>query len=157
MKLKRLLGAENGWGGAIGTLLLLSFGVFFVVVGIAGLRDAARVKPEERSCAEWLADSSRVKWVTLTGCRLEVTQARPEKGRVLVPIIGGDTMLSTTDTELVAEPKTITGYLESGVLMHGKQPERGKTVGGLLVGLVAIALVVRSVFMRFLVERDSTL
>ena len=181
MKLERLLGAENGWGGAIGTLLLLGLGAVFVVMGIVGLRDAARLKPEEHACAEWLTSSSGTRWVTLTGCKLDVTQARAEGGRVLVPMIGGEVTLSTTDTELIAlkdslaglgadeaktflsthgaaaEPKTLTGYLESGVLVQGKQPERGKTLGVLLVGLVAIALAVRSVFMRFLVERDSTL
>jgi hypothetical protein len=177
MKLKQLLGAQHGWGGAIGTLLLLGFGAFFVVVSVAGLRDAARVKPEERTCG----DLGGSKWVTLTGCKLDVTQARVENGRVLVPITGSDLTLSTADTELIAlkdslaalpaeeaktflsthgapaEPKTITGYVESGVLVQGKQPERTKVVVGLLVGLVAIALVVRSVFMRFLIERDSTL
>ncbi len=185
MKLKRLLGAENGWGGAAGTLLLLVFGAFFVVVNVAGLSDAARVKPVERPCAEWLANSSGVKWVALTGCKLDVTQARSEAGRVLVPIyVDGMTSratLSSTDTELIAlkdslaalpveeaktfmsthgaaaQPQSLTGYFESGVLMQGKQPERTKTVVGLLVGLVAIALVVRTLFMRFLVERDSTL
>lgn len=185
MKLKRLLGAENGWGGAAGTLLLLVFGAFFLVVNIAGLSDAARVKPVERPCAEWLTNSSGVKWVTLTGCKLDVTQARAENGRVLVPIyVDGMTSratLSSTDTELIAlkdsvaalsaedakafmathgaaaEPKAISGYFESDVLMQDKQPERGKTVFGLIVGLVAIALVVRTLFMRFLVERDSTL
>jgi hypothetical protein len=185
MKLKRLLGAENGWGGAMGTLLLLGFGAFFLGVSVVGLQDAARVKPEERTCAEWLASSSGAKWVTLSGCRLDVTQARAEGGRVLVPIFAADisshAMLSSTDTELItlkdsvaalsaeeaktfmsahgaaAEPKTITGLVESGVLMQGKQPERLKTVIGLIVGLVAIALVVRSMFMRYLVDRDSAL
>lgn len=180
MKLKRLLGAENGWGGAAGTLLLLGFGGFFLVMSVVELRDAARLKPEERACAEWLTNSSGAKWVTLTGCKLDVAQARAEDGRVIVPIVGGG-LMSTTDTELIAlrdalaalgpeeaktflsthgaaaEPKSLTGYVESGVLMQGKQPERGKTVGLLIVGLVAIALVVRSLFMRFLVERDSTL
>jgi hypothetical protein len=185
VKLKRLLGAENGWGGAAGTLLLLVFGAFFVIVGVAGMSDAARVKPMERTCAEWLTNSSGAKWVTLTGCKLDVTQARSEDGRVLVPIfVDGMTsrsMLSTQDTELIAlkdslatlpaeeaktflsthglaaQPQVLTGYFESGVLMQGKQPERTKTVVSLLVGLVAIALAVRSVFMRFLVERDSTM
>jgi hypothetical protein len=161
VKLKRLLGAENGWGGAAGTLLLLGFGAVLLVFGVAGLRDAARVKPEERVCADWLANPSGAKWVTLTGCTLDVAQARAEEGRVLVPIAGGG-LLSTTDTELLAlkdaaESKPLTGLFESGVLVQSKQPERAKTVVSLLVGLVAIALVVRSVFMRFLIERDSTL
>lgn len=203
MKLKRLLGAENGWGGAIGTLLLLGFGLFVLLVNVAELREASRVKPEERGCTEWLANPSGAKWVTLIGCKLDLAVAASPKwkGSRAIPLFVGDPMtppravLATSDTELLAvvdgaaqlgspeeaaaflqshaaPPKSLTGYVEPAksvaalqglaaddavVLKQGQQPQRLQTLFGMLVGLVAVALVVRSMFMRYLVDRDSSL
>ena len=192
MKLKRLLGAENGWGGAAGTLLLLGFGLFVLFVSVADLREASRVQPAERGCAEWLADSSGPRWVTLTDCKLNLSGARGEGALRFVPLYVGTpapvprAVLATSDAELIAvidgaaglgkdeasaflqshgatlQPR-LTGYVASAkredavVLQQGKQPQRLQTVFGMLVGLVAIALVVRSMFMRYLVDRDGTL
>ena len=133
MNLKRLLGAENGWGGAAGTLLLLVAGLGILLFSVADLSEASRLKPVERGCAEWLKDSSGAKWVTLVGCKLEV------------------------DGGVVLGEGSVTGYVESGVLTPGAQPPRKNVLVGLIVGLIAVALAVRSMFMRYLVERDSTL
>lgn len=225
--LKRLLGAEDGWGAATGTLLLLGFGLFVLFVSVADLREAARLKPEERSCESWLADPSGAKWVTLVGCKLDLGEAASRKWKgwrsvkdggvvgakyleLFVPLYAGSTtsdrpraVLATTDKELLAlldaidqvppeevggflqahradfekllEPKTLTGYVEpvkslaartaldtlsddgAVVLEQGRQPARMNAVFGLLVGLVCVALAVRTIGRRFLVERDSTL
>lgn len=204
MNLKRLLGAENGWGGAAGTLLLLGAGLALLLVSVADLREAARLKPEERGCAEWLADPSGPRWVTLVGCKLDLSAAasRMWKGwrsvkdggvsgehhlELFVPIFAGDApvvpprgVLATTDQPLIDlmdgldrfEPKTLTGYVVPGkslaarsalsaitaedavVLQQGRQPPRANALLGLVMGLIAVALAVRSMFRRYLVERE---
>lgn len=78
-KLGRLLGADEGWGGALGTLLLLGSGVFILFISMADLREAARLEPVERGCAEWLADPSGARWVKLVGCRLDLREAASRK------------------------------------------------------------------------------
>lgn len=70
--LKRLLGLEEGWSAAAVTLLSIGFGATLIFFASAHLRDAAQLQPAERGCAEWLADPSGPRWVTLTGCRLEL-------------------------------------------------------------------------------------
>lgn len=228
MKLKRLLGAENGWGGAMGTLLMLGFGLFVLFISVADLREASRIKPVERGCTEWLADPSGARWVSLVGCKLDLTEAASRKWKgsrsmrdggvsgehsmeLLIPIFVGDAPVSplrgvvaTTDKELLTlmdgidrlgspeeveaylainkatmekflEPKTLTGYVEpvksvaawsalgvitaedAVVLEQGRQPPRMNALFGLIVGLIAVALVVRSMFMRYLVDRDASL
>ena len=52
---------------------------------------------------------------------------------------------------------SVTGYFEGGVFAPGVQPARKNVLIGLIVGLIAVALAVRSMFMRYLVERDSSL
>lgn len=79
MNLKRLLGAEDGWGVAVGTLLLLGFGLFVTFVSVADLREAARLEPDKRTCASWLADASGPRWVSLSGCRLDLASAASRK------------------------------------------------------------------------------
>ncbi|MDP1823580.1 MAG: hypothetical protein Q8L48_10065 [Archangium sp.] len=228
MNFKRLIGAENGWGGPLGTLLLLGFGLFFLFISVADLREASRLKPEERGCAAWLADPSGARWVTLVGCKLDLGAAASRKWKgwrstkdggvsgqhymeLFIPLFAGDApsgpprgVLATSDKDLLAlmdgidrlgspeevqayllanaatldkllEPKTLTGYVEpvksvasrsaldvitsedAVVLEQGKRPPRANALFGLVVGLIAVALVVRSVFMRYLVERDSSL
>lgn len=201
MHLKRLLGAEHGWGGAMGTLLLLGFGLVILFISVAGLREASRLAPEERGCAAWLADPSGARWVRLVGCKLDL--GARAKGEPFIPLFAADApsapvraVLEPSDSDLLAlrdgldrlgseqeaqayllanaarlELKTLSGYVEplkrvaalgvsapedAVVLVQGKQPPRGTTLLGLGVGLIAVALVVRSLTLRYLVERDST-
>jgi hypothetical protein len=227
-RLKRLLGAEDGWGGATGTLLLIGFGVFVLFVSIADLREAARIKPEERTCASWLEDPSGARWVTLTGCKLDLSEAASRRWKgwrsvkdggvsgakyleLFIPVYAGLTVddgpprgvLATTDKALlnlidgidalppeqvaaylqahaaefqaILEPATLTGYVEpmkslaarsalnvledssAVVLEQGREPARANAVFGLLVGLFCVALGVRSVGRRWLLDRDSSL
>lgn len=172
MNFKRLVGAENGWGAAIGMLLLLGFGLSVLFISVAGMAEASRLKPEEKGCAAWLADSSGARWVKLVGCQLDVSAAQSSgDGGVLVPLFVGDStrgILATSDQGLLAlmdggVSHTVSGYVEPAkdsdrvVLTQGKQPPRLKVVFGLVAGLIAVALVVRSMFMRYLVDRDSSL
>ncbi len=75
MKVAHLLGGENGWGGAPAMLLLLAFGFFALFVSVADLREAARLAPQERDCSEWMAEPSGARWVSLSGCRLNLKEA----------------------------------------------------------------------------------
>lgn len=166
MKLGRLLGAENGWGGALGTVLLLSFGLGLTLFNVAALRDAARVKPEPRECSTWLANPSGARWVALSGCQLDLA-ARSQRpgGGTLVPLFaedaGGRGVLVTSEQRLGEfDGGVISGWADlepTGVVLeHGRQPRRVNVLVGLVVGLIAVALAVRSMFMRFLVDSDST-
>jgi hypothetical protein len=227
LNLKRLLGAEDGWGGATGTVLLIGFGVVVLFVSIGDLREAARLKPEERSCESWLEDSSGARWVSLSGCKLELAEAASRRWKgwrsvrdggvsgakyleLFIPIYTGNQLdgppkavLATTDKELLAlvdgidqlapeevgaylqahgaafqallEPKTLVGYVEpmkslaarsalnvladesAVVLEQGRQPARANAVFGLVVGLFCVALGVRSIGRRVLIDRDSSL
>ena len=168
MNLKRLLGAEHGWGGAMGTVLLLGAGLFVLLVSVAELQEASRLKPEERGCTAWLADPSGAKWVTLVGCRLDVSNATVGLSRgtaeYSIPLFTGDAPPKPPRAVVLTlepEPKTLTGYVEKVdgqlVLRHGKQPPRLNVLLGLVMGLIAVALAVRSMFLRYLVDRDSAL
>lgn len=131
MNWKRVLGAEEGWGGAAGTLLLLGFGLFVLFISVADLREAARLEPVERDCAQWLKDPSGPRWVRLTGCQLDLASAasRRWKGFVslkdggvsgdrflelFVPIVAGErseerprAVLATSDKALLEQVNTI--------------------------------------------------
>jgi hypothetical protein len=227
LSLKRLLGAEDGWGAAVGTLLMLGFGLFVLFVSVADLKEASRLQPVERGCSEWVADPSGPRWVKLVGCKLDFASAATRKWRgfvsltdggtsaeryleLFVPIVAGDVpddppraVLATTDPatldlmngieklapeavgayleanrekiEAIVEPKVLVGYVEpvkstaarsalgvltakdAVVLEQGRQPPRANALFGLIIGLACIALVSRSVFRRWLVERDSSL
>lgn len=143
--LKRLLGVEDGWGGAIGLLMLLGFGLVFVGIGAANLGEASQRAPVELTCDELVATPRPPKWVRVVKCRPE--------GHVLAPglVLEG----------AAPEGDTFTGMLEAGgpslVLHHGRAPERLKLLTPLFVGLVAVALAVRTRFRRWLVERDASL
>jgi hypothetical protein len=90
-RLKRLLGAQDGWGPAAGVLLLLGFGLFVLFVSVADLREAARLGPEERGCESWLADPSGPRWVALTGCRLDLSEAASRKWKGWLSLRDGGT------------------------------------------------------------------
>jgi hypothetical protein len=171
MNFKRLVGAEHGWGGALGTLLLLGAGLLILLLSVADLTEASRLKPEERGCAAWLADSSGARWVTLVGCKLDVPKAASRTSgkttEFFIPIFAGEAapdpahaVLATVEKD-PPEGKPLTGYVETVdgqlVLKQGKQPPRGNTLLGLVMGLIAVALAVRSMFLRYLVDRDSAL
>lgn len=224
--MRRLFGTE-GWGAATGVMLLVGFGVFVLFVSLADLREAARVKPEVRSCEAWLQDPSGARWVTLTGCKLDLSAAASRKWKGWISVRDGGTsgarflelyipiaahvgdalppkgVLATTDAKLLAlvdgmdgikpedveaylsaheaefqtllNPPDLTGYVEplksmssrtalgelaaadAVVLEQGREPARANSLFGLVVGLVCIALGVRSVGRRLLIDRDSSL
>lgn len=228
MNWKRLLGAEEGWGSAVGLLLLLGFGLFILFVSVADLREAARTAPVERACAEWLADPSGARWVKLTGCKLDLGAAATRRWKGFVSVADGGVsgqrflelfvpigvdvtsndapraVLATTDKALLDQvnaidrlpkeavgpyldehraelealisPELLTGYVEpvkslaarsalgtldaaegAVVLEQNRQPPRANAVFGVLMGLAFVALAVRTVARRLLVDRDSSL
>lgn len=71
--LKRLLGLNEGFGSAAATLMLLGMGCTLIFFSSSALRDAAQLKPLERDCAEWIADPSGPRWLTLKGCKLDLS------------------------------------------------------------------------------------
>lgn len=89
MNWKRVLGAEEGWGAAAGTLMLLGFGLFVLFISVADLREAARLAPVERACDEWLANPAGPRWVQLTGCKLDLASAASRRWKGFVSIKDG--------------------------------------------------------------------
>lgn len=198
MKVLRLLGGDLGWGGAVGTLLLAGFGLVLVVLGVLDLRHVAVAKPAELDCAAWLADGAGPRWVTLTGCQVQVAPVRVAGARRLVTLgaRGGEPVLLEVTEPALAEvvtklaglpaaelaayvaahaadfdelvtPKVVTGWAApldgavepaapgAWVLVQGAQPPRGQVVLRLLVGIVALAMALRSLGRRYLVEREA--
>ncbi|PZR14895.1 MAG: hypothetical protein DI536_08910 [Archangium gephyra] len=133
--LRRLLGIDDGWGGAIGLLLLLGFGLVFVGIGASRLTEASQRAPVELDCATLVSSTRPPKWVRAVNCE---------------PLPAG----------LRIEGEGFTGIVEregDGLVLHaGRGPERLKLLTPLFVGLVAVALAVRTMFRRWLVERDAS-
>ena len=198
VRLLRLLGGDLGWAGVVGTLLLAGSGLVLVFLGALDLRHVAVPKPEERACAEWLADAAGPRWVTLTGCEVAVLPVRAGGGRRFVGLGergGAPVLLEVTDPslrtlvetlgtlpppdveayarahaaefEVLRRPKGLTGWTSplaedveppapgAWVLVQGAQPPRGQVVLRVLVGIVALALALRSLGRRWLLEREG--
>lgn len=133
--LRRLLGIDDGWGAAIGLLLLLGFGLVFTGIGAANMTEASQRAPVELECATLASSSKPPKWVRVVNCE---------------PLPAG----------LRIDGEGFTGMVEregDGLVLHaGRGPERLKLLTPLFVGLVAVALAVRTLFRRWLVERDAS-
>lgn len=134
--LRRILGIDDGWGGAIGLLLLLGFGLVFIGVGVSNMNEASLRAPVVIECDGLVTNPKPPKWVTLVKCE---------------PVPSG----------LRIDGDSFTGMLEregDGLVLHaGRSPERLKLLTPLFVGLFAVALAVRTLFRRWLVERDASL
>lgn len=134
--LRRLLGIDDGWGGAIGLLLLLGFGLVFVGIGAANMSEASLRAPIEVDCTTLASSTNPPKWVRAVNCE---------------PVPNG----------LRIEGEGFTGMVERDgevrVLHAGRAPQRLKLLMPLFVGLVAVALAVRTLFRRWLVERDASI
>ncbi|MGV3625026.1 MAG: hypothetical protein ACO1OB_29670 [Archangium sp.] len=134
--LRRLLGIDDGWGAAIGLLLLLGFGLVFTGIGAANMNEASLRAPVELDCATLAASTTPPKWVRVINCDPIPPGLR----------IDGDGFTGMVEREG-----------ELNVLHAGRAPERLKLLTPLFVGLVAIAMAVRTLFRRWLVERDASL
>ena len=133
--LRRLLGIDDGWGGAIGLLLLLGFGLVFVGIGAANMSEASLRAPIELDCTTLASSTKPPRWVRVVNCEPVPSGLR----------IDGEGFTGMVDRD--------GGVL---VLHAGKGPERLKLLTPLFVGLVAVALAVRTLFRRWLVERDAS-
>lgn len=132
----------------MGLVLLLGFGLVLTVEGARGLRDASLVAPAELRCADWLASAGGPAWVRLTDCHPDGDQLGTRAGRrVVVEGVVPDTApltgLAVDDGEVVR-------------LVVGASPQRIQVVLRLFLGLAAVALAVRPVVRRALLQRESS-
>ncbi len=220
VKLVRLLGGDLGWGGAVGTLLLAGLGLVVMVLGALDLRHVTQVKPEPLDCAAWLAAPAGPRWVSLTGCELDLRvvheagprrfvglgsragapvlleaeepgllarlaapsplPSSPDAGAALLPEAAEPGLLARLaapspdagaallpEAAALTQPPVVTGWLTSlemevtpplpGVLVlrQGAAPPRGQVVLRLVVGILALALALRPLGRRYLVEREG--
>jgi hypothetical protein len=72
---RRVVMGDGGPGAAIGTVLLLGVGLVLTYSGIQEIRTAVATEPTRLSCADFVAQPSRAKWVVLEGCRLDLNLA----------------------------------------------------------------------------------
>ena len=84
--------ADGGVSSLTGGALLLAVGVLFVVLSLGDLREAVRLEPVGDTCEHWLDEPLEARWVTLTGCRLDLASAssRTWKGWSWLPDGGID-------------------------------------------------------------------
>jgi hypothetical protein len=205
--------------------MLLGLGMYLLFISVSDLQEAARLAPVVRPCNDWLQAPEGPRWVTLTGCKLNLEQAASRKWKgwrsvrdggvsgeklleLYVPFLSEGqsattpvhALLATTDVrliqfltdleplspaeiektmdlrsaelELLLNPPELTGYVEpvpsmgarsamrvltaedAVVLEQGRDPPRANAVFGLVVGLVCVALGLRPMFRRMMVERD---
>jgi hypothetical protein len=87
---------EGGLGGLVRRGLLVFAGVTILQFSAANLRDAVRWAPVELECEAWLEAPGTVRWVTVTGCRLDLALAvrRNLKGLFASPDGGPRTALT---------------------------------------------------------------
>jgi hypothetical protein len=75
-KATRILVGDGGFASAMGPLLFVGVGLGFTWLGLADLNEAVRVQPVEQTCAAFLAaPGATARWVSLTGCRLDLPSA----------------------------------------------------------------------------------
>jgi hypothetical protein len=73
-RVQRVVVGEGGPGAFVGTLLLLGVGLALTWTGVSDIRLAVEA-PKRLSCAEFIADPSKARWVILEGCRLDLNAA----------------------------------------------------------------------------------
>lgn len=122
------LSSGGGVGAKLGTVLMLGLGVGLVAVSATDARELARGGPKELGCAEFLeAPLEQARWVSLTGCRLDLPAAATRRWKGWAPLkadggVGGK------------QPRTLELFLplapvgtESGtltpVIVASKNPE----------------------------------
>jgi hypothetical protein len=66
---------DSGASGLLRRVLLLLLGGFLLEFSAANLREAVRWAPVELDCEDWLEAPGTARWVSLTGCRLDLAMA----------------------------------------------------------------------------------
>jgi hypothetical protein len=72
---RALLGDHGTPSGLLTRFLILLSGAAVVVMSALDLREAARFSPQQLTCAQWLAAPNDARWVSLTGCHLDLELA----------------------------------------------------------------------------------
>ena len=70
-----VLFGEGGPRRLVRSLVLLAVGLGVIAMSVADLREALRWRPLELTCEEWLAEPLEARWVSLSGCRLDLASA----------------------------------------------------------------------------------
>ncbi len=85
-KAKRILIGDGGLAATIGTLVFIGVGLAFVSMGLADLTEALRTQPVPQDCREFLAaPGSTARWVSLSGCRLDLPLAATRRWKAWRP------------------------------------------------------------------------
>lgn len=84
--------ADGGISSLFGGATLLIIGALFLALSVSDLKEALRFEPGTDTCAHWLDAPLETRWVTLSGCRLDLASAsnRTWKGWSWLPDGGVD-------------------------------------------------------------------
>lgn len=74
-RLRSVLVGEGSPRRLVGTVLLLAAGVGLIGLGAQDLREALHWQPRELTCEQWLGAPLEARWVSLSGCRLNLASA----------------------------------------------------------------------------------
>lgn len=108
-----VLGGGDGWAHSAGALLLLGAGLAFVLMGTSDLT-AYVSGPSKRSCEDYLREPRRARWVSLTGCRLELPGAASRRFAGWLPISSDGGAVGERNLELFV-PLGVLGTAPSDV------------------------------------------
>lgn len=86
----RRLFSAGQTAGTLGWLLVLGAGVAVTAWNAPHLEMSLRGAPVERSCKAWLKDPSGPRWVTLTGCKLDLSAAAARRWKGFISLRDGE-------------------------------------------------------------------
>lgn len=73
----------------VGTVLLLAVGVGLIDLSARDLREALHWRPRELTCEQWLGSPLEARWVSLSGCRLDLASAASRTWKGWAPPVDG--------------------------------------------------------------------
>lgn len=119
-----LAGEDSGWGPALSVVALLGLGLGLAALGLIDLSSVV-TGPRAMSCADFLAAPRSARWVSLSGCRLELMGAATRRFKGWKAPRDGGPALGARNLELFI-PLGVMGStprLESPVLVSTDDKE----------------------------------
>lgn len=88
-RLRYVLVGEGGPRRVVGTVLLVAIGAGLIDLSARDLREALHRRPRELTCEQWLGAPLEARWVSLSGCRLDLASAASRTWKGWTPPVDG--------------------------------------------------------------------
>ncbi len=84
--LRRVIMGDGSLSNALGPVLFVGAGLLLLYMGFVDIREALRLAPERVACADFLrTPNSHGRWVSLTGCRLDLATSASRRWNGWLP------------------------------------------------------------------------